>query len=105
MRLLWDILWLTCRRRTFRACTMPLSKPRVKVSHFAMVNLIAGEEVVPELVQHEFTAGNIVGQLRKIISDGAARTRMLQGLTAVKAKLKKPNQDGGHASERAADLI
>ena len=85
--------------------TYALGKPRVKVSHFAMVNLIAGEEVVPELVQHEFTAGNIVGQLRKIISDGAARTRMLEGLAAVKAKLKKPNQDGGHASERAAEVI
>ncbi len=85
--------------------TYALGKPRVKVSHFAMVNLIAGEEVVPELVQHEFTAGNIVGQLRKIIPDGEPRTRMLQGLAAVKAKLKKPNQDGGHASERAAEVI
>ena len=31
-----------------------LGKPRVKVPHFAMVNLIAGKEVVPELVQHDF---------------------------------------------------
>jgi lipid-A-disaccharide synthase len=85
--------------------TYALGKPRVKVTHFAMVNLIAGEEIVPELVQHDFTAGNIVGQLRKIIPDGEPRTRMLQGLAAVKAKLKKPNQNGGHASERAAEVI
>ena len=32
--------------------TYALGKPRVKVPYFAMVNLIAGEEVVPELVQH-----------------------------------------------------
>jgi lipid-A-disaccharide synthase len=34
--------------------TYLLGKPRVKIPHFAMVNLIAGEQVVPELVQHEF---------------------------------------------------
>jgi len=85
--------------------TYALGKPRVKVSHYAMVNLIADEEVVPELVQHEFTAGNIVGQLRKIIPDGEPRTRMLQGLATVKAKLKKPDPQGRRASERAAEVI
>ena len=48
-----------------------LGKPRVKVPHFAMVNLIAGEEVVPELVQHDFTATNVVGRLQEILPDGA----------------------------------
>src|SRR5882762_5334785 len=85
--------------------TYVLGKPRVKVTHFAMVNLIAGEEIVPELVQHDFTAGNIVGQLRKIIPDGEPRTRMLQGLAAVKGKLQKPDKDGRNASERAAEVI
>ena len=85
--------------------TYLLGKPRIKVPHFAMVNLIAGEEVVSELVQHEFTAGNIVAELRKIIPDGAPRTRILQGLSSVKAKLKKPGADGGNASGRAASVI
>ena len=85
--------------------TYMLGKPRVKVPHFAMVNLIAGEEVVPELVQHDFTASSIVAELRKLIPDGEPRTRMLQALAAVKAKLQKPDQDRGHASERAADVI
>ncbi len=85
--------------------TYALGKPRVKVAHFAMVNLIAGEGIVPELVQHEFTAGNIAAELHKIIPDGEPRTRMITGLAAVKAKLKKPDQDSGHASERAAEVI
>ena len=42
------------------ALTYLLGKPRIKVPHFAMVNLIAEEEVVPELVQQDFTAENIV---------------------------------------------
>lgn len=89
-------------------CVSPLTyllgKPRVKVAHYAMVNLIAGEEVVPELVQSKFTADNIVAELEKIIPDGEPRTRMMQGLTAVKAKLKQ-GSDGGHPPEKAAAVI
>jgi lipid-A-disaccharide synthase len=85
--------------------TYVLGKPRVKVAHYAMVNLIAGEEVVPELVQHDFTPGNVVAELRKILSDGEPRSRMIRGLATVKAKLKKPDEGGGHASERAAEAI
>jgi lipid-A-disaccharide synthase len=85
--------------------TYALGKPRVKVSHFAMVNLIAGERIVPELVQHEFTAGNVVAELRKILPDGEARTRMIEGLAGVKAKLRKPGQGGGNAAEQAAEII
>src|ERR1019366_7504667 len=44
-----------------------LGKPRVKVPHFAMVNLIAGKEVVPELVQNNFTAAKVVARLNEIL--------------------------------------
>jgi len=81
-----------------------LGKPRVKVSHYAMVNLIAEEEVVPELVQGRFTAANIVEELGKIIPDGKPRTRMIQQLGAVKAKLKQASGDGAPA-EKAAEVI
>jgi len=70
--------------------TYILGKPRVKVPYFAMVNLIAGEQVVPELVQHDFTAQNVVARLQEILPDGPARTRMLEGLTKVKAQLRAP---------------
>jgi len=70
--------------------TYLLGKPRVKVPHFAMVNLIAGEQVVPELVQHDFTAANVAAKLREILLEGAARDRMLEGLTRVKGKLNPP---------------
>ena len=35
-----------------------------------MVNLIAEEEVVPELVQHDFTADKVVARLKEILPDG-----------------------------------
>jgi lipid-A-disaccharide synthase len=84
--------------------TYTLGKPRVKVPHFAMVNLIAEEEIVPELVQHRFTAENVVTELNKIIPDGEPRARMMERLEAVRARLQS---SGGraHPSETAADII
>lgn len=85
--------------------TYALGKPRVKVSHFAMVNLIAEKEVVRELVQHDFTPENIVREMNKIIPDGEPRTRMIQELVAVKNKLKAAAGSGEHPAERAAGII
>jgi len=86
--------------------TYLLGKPRVKVPRFAMVNLIAEEEVVPELVQHDFTAENVERRVKEIIPDGAPRARMLAGLAKVKEKLRGTSDASGHqAAERAAELI
>jgi lipid-A-disaccharide synthase len=68
--------------------TWKLGRRMVKLNHFAMPNLIAGREVVPELIQDDFTAENVVAELRKIIPDGPERERMLAGLAEVRAKLK-----------------
>jgi lipid-A-disaccharide synthase len=84
--------------------TYALGKPRVKVPHFAMVNLIAGEEIVPELVQHKFTAENIFTEMNKLIPDGEPRTRMIERLAAVKTRLM-PVGSGRHPSEAATEII
>jgi lipid-A-disaccharide synthase len=84
--------------------TYALGKPRVKVPYYAMVNLIAGEQIVPELVQDKFTAGNVVEEMQRILPDGEARTRMIAGLARVKARLKQ-GSGGGHPSEKAAGII
>ncbi|HUO14424.1 MAG TPA: lipid-A-disaccharide synthase [Verrucomicrobiae bacterium] len=82
--------------------TYLLGKPRMKVPRFAMVNLIAEEGVVPELVQQNFTAENVVVKLKEILPDGAARSRMLEGLAKVKDRLRTP---GKPAADRAAEQI
>ena len=81
-----------------------LGKSRVKVPHFAMVNLIAEREVVPELVQHDFTVEKIVARMTEIIPDGRTRENMLAGLAEVRARL------GGStnhipAADRASEVI
>jgi len=86
--------------------TYLLGKPRVKVPHFAMVNLIAEEEVVPELVQRDFTLRNVVTRVKEILPEGPARSRMLEGLARVKQRLRGPGQEGKmHPAERAAEII
>jgi lipid-A-disaccharide synthase len=85
--------------------TYMVGRPRVKVSHFAMVNLIAGEEVVPELVQHDFTADKVVTRLNEIIADGLVRNKMIAGLAGVKARLRGPIQDERHPVDRAAAAV
>ncbi len=90
------------------ALTYVLGKPRVKVPHFAMVNLIAGRQVVPELVQHDFTAENVVSHLQEILPDGPARNHMLEGLALVKERLRAPQSSTGaaqHPADRAAEII
>jgi lipid-A-disaccharide synthase len=90
------------------ALTYLVGKPRVKVPRFAMVNLIADEDVVPELVQHDFTAANVVARLNQILPDGRARERMLEGLARVKALLRVPQAASGasqHPADRAGEII
>ena len=85
--------------------TYLLGRSRVKVPHFAMVNLIAGKGVVPELVQRDFTAENVIRRLNEIIPDGTARDQMIADLASVKASLHGPQLQQVHPAERAADAI
>jgi lipid-A-disaccharide synthase len=85
--------------------TYMLGKPRVKVPYFAMVNLIAGERVVPELVQADFTPEKVVAEIREILPDSAARDRMLEGLMQVKAKLRVRENAAVAPADRAAEMI
>jgi lipid-A-disaccharide synthase len=70
------------------ALTYLLGRSTVKVPYFAMANLIAGEKVVPELVQQDFTPQNVIHELGKIIPDGMDRQSMLNGLRRVRTLLQ-----------------
>ena len=68
--------------------TYAIARRMVKVPHVAMANLIAGKRVVPELIQHDFTAANIVQQLEPLLPDGPARESMRMELGAVREALR-----------------
>jgi lipid-A-disaccharide synthase len=85
--------------------TYALGKPRIKVPYFAMVNLIAGEKIVPELVQHDFTAANVVSHVRELLAEGDARTRMVAGFAKVRTRLKPTVTETRSAADRAAEEV
>ena len=84
--------------------TWTLGRPLVHVKHFAMVNLIAGEPVVPELIQADFTPKNVAAKLREILPDGPIREKMERDLAQVRARLRS-SDDPRSAAERAADAV
>jgi len=84
--------------------TWKVGRRLVKVDRFAMVNLIAERDVVPELVQTDFTPQRVAAELRRIIPDGEARMRMLEGFGEVRRKLE-PREKNGSASDRAAQIV
>jgi lipid-A-disaccharide synthase len=57
----------------------------------AMVNLIAGRRIVPELLQDQFTAANIAAALKPLLSDTPERTRMIADLAEARRKLLPPS--------------
>jgi lipid-A-disaccharide synthase len=77
-----------------------LGRPFVKVDTFAMVNLIAGSRVVPELIQDDFNAESVAREAVSMLTDQPRTARIRQGLADVRAKLGGPG-----ASRRAARAI
>jgi lipid-A-disaccharide synthase len=75
-------------------------KRMVRSPFIAMVNLIAGRRVVPELIQDQFTSESVVEEVRKLLESPAARDEMKAGLAEVRTKLGP-----GGAIERAADIF
>lgn len=84
--------------------TWRLGRRLVKVDRFAMVNLIAERDVVPELVQQDFTPQRVCEELRRIIPAGPAREAMRQDFCEVRRRLQATGS-AGTASERAAQAV
>jgi lipid-A-disaccharide synthase len=82
--------------------TWALGRHLVDLPHYAMPNLIAGREIVPELIQQRFTAAEIVSGLRTILADGQERAAMEAALAEVRERLKP---DAAPAAERAARAV
>ena len=72
----------------------------VKVDAIGMVNLIAGERIVPELVQDAFTAEAVAAEAVSMLTDPARAASVRSGLAKVRARLGGPG-----ASHRAAEAI
>jgi lipid-A-disaccharide synthase len=72
----------------------------VKVDHIAMANLVAGERIVPELIQDAFTPEAVARETVAFLTDVDLRTRTRDALRRVRERLGAPG-----ASGRAAEAI
>jgi lipid-A-disaccharide synthase len=60
----------------------------------AMVNLIAGRRIVPELLNRRFTAANLVAALRPLLDETQERREMIAALAEARARLlPAPGED------------
>jgi lipid-A-disaccharide synthase len=80
--------------------TAAIARWLVRTPMFAMVNLIAGRKVVPELVQKDFTPERVAREAARLLDSPEACEEMRRGLAEVRTKLGPPG-----AIDRAADII
>jgi len=82
------------------ALTYLVGKLLVKVPYYSMVNILANKELVPELIQHDFTAANVAARVEYLLDHPEAREVMIRGFQALRPRLGQ-----GGAIERAADAV
>jgi lipid-A-disaccharide synthase len=80
--------------------TAGILRHMIRTPFIAMVNLIGGRLVVPELIQEKFTPEAVEKEVRRLLDSSAARDEVKAGLAEVRAKLGP-----GGAIERAADIF
>jgi lipid-A-disaccharide synthase len=79
--------------------TYCLARLLVRVDHIGMVNLIAGERLVPELVQADLTAQRLIEESRTLLDNQPARSQIIKKLSELREKLGPSG-----AADRVADL-
>jgi lipid-A-disaccharide synthase len=89
MIIMYRLAWLT----------YGLARLLVRVNQIGMVNIIAGEAVVPELIQNELTAERIVAESQAILKDSGLQARIVKKLAEVREKLGSPG-----AAHRVAEM-
>lgn len=71
----------------------------IKVPYIGLANLVAGENVVPEVIQNEVTPERLAHEVDVILEDEIVRGNMIRRLKEIKGRL-----GSGGASERTAEI-
>ena len=82
------------------AASFATAKLLVRVPWISLVNIVAGEELVPELLQRDVQPERLAREGRTLLESALARERMRAGLARVARELGPPG-----ASERAARAV
>jgi lipid-A-disaccharide synthase len=80
--------------------TWMIGKQIFTIGHIGLPNIIAGDRIVPELLQDEFTPRNLAEKTFHYLNNREEYTRMVQDLNNVRKRLGGPG-----ASEKAARAV
>jgi lipid-A-disaccharide synthase len=80
--------------------TFVIARSLIQVDHIALPNLVAGEGVIPELIQGGFTGETVARGIADLLSDPGRAEGMRRRLAVVRERLR-----GDGAFERAADAV
>lgn len=78
--------------------TYMIAKRLVRIPFVGLVNVVAGEKIVPEFIQNHCRGSMIAPAAERLLSDSEYRNNMIERLSAVEAKLGQPG-----ASRKAAE--
>ena len=79
--------------------TWALMKPMLYLPYVGMPNILAGERLVPELLQDEATPANLAGALLTLLRDTAGQRRQVERFRELHEVLRQNN------AEKAADAV
>jgi lipid-A-disaccharide synthase len=80
--------------------TYQIAKCLVRIPYISLVNILAGKEIVPELIQNRMTPDRIAQEALKILREAGRRDAMLEAFRTLRTSLGGPG-----ASKRAAEFI
>jgi lipid-A-disaccharide synthase len=69
--------------------TYMIGKRLIRVDHIGICNIVAGERIVRELIQHDAIPEKIVEELARILTDGEYADSIKDKLGRVRLKLGK----------------
>ncbi|MEO1481180.1 MAG: lipid-A-disaccharide synthase [Myxococcota bacterium] len=80
--------------------TYQILRRMIRVAHIAMINLIAGRALVPELIQNTFTPRNVYDAVVDLIDNRDKRKELVAELSAIRDRLGR-----GKGAERVAEVV
>jgi len=74
----------------------------VKIRNYSIVNILAGKQIVPELIQHRFSASNILKEVKRILDSESIRLEIKENFKKIKAVLgeEKASQNAARELEK-----
>jgi lipid-A-disaccharide synthase len=85
--------------------TWRLGRLLVRTPFYSMVNLVAGQKVVEELIQADFTPPRVAAEVNRLLDSPPARQAMRDDLGRVARALATDGDPLGRAAERVQEMM